>query len=78
MDPKYHVKWHQNCTSVTSCVHPFLIIGSQGGGLGPRGIWGRVQSVGQVAWVNTRPLVCGTPSAHSADAREARFFIELS
>ena len=33
--------------------------------------------MGQVAWVNTRPLVCGTPSARSADAREARFFIEF-
>ena len=31
------------------------------GGLAPRGIWGGVQGVGQVAWVNTRPLVCGSP-----------------
>ena len=46
------------------------------GGLAPRGIWGRVQGVGQVAWVNTRPLVCDSPSARSAVAREARFIGE--
>ena len=34
--------------------------------------------MGGVAWVNTRPLVCGTPFARSADAREARFFIEFT
>ena len=47
-----------------------------GEGLGPRGIWGRVQGVGQVASVNTRPLVCDSPSARSAVAREARFIGE--
>ena len=30
-----------------------------------------------MGWVNIRPLVCGTPSARSADAREARFSIEF-
>ena len=30
-------------------------------GLGPRGIWGLVQGVGLMGWVNTRPQVCGTP-----------------
>ena len=41
-------------------------------------IWGRVQGVGQVAWINTRPLICGSPSARSADVREARFICELT
>ena len=44
--------------------------------LAPRGFWGRVQSVGLIDWVNTRPMVRGTPSARSADAREARFIGE--
>ena len=30
-----------------------------------------------MGWVNTRPLVCGTPSARSATTYEARFFIEF-
>ena len=38
---------------------------------------GRVQGVELMGWVNTRPLVCGTPSARSADAREVRFPIEF-
>ena len=38
---------------------------------------GRVQGVGLISWVNRRPLVCLAPSARSADAREARFFVEL-
>ena len=46
--------------------------------LAPRGFWGRVQGVGLMGWVNTRPMVCDTPSARSADAREARFIGELS
>ena len=45
--------------------------------LAPRGVWGRVQGVGLIGWVNTRPMVCGTPSARSADAREARFIGEF-
>ena len=44
--------------------------------LAPRGFWGRVQGVGLIDWVNTRPMVRGTPSARSADAREARFIGE--
>ena len=44
--------------------------------LAPRGFWGRVQGVGLIGWVNTRPMVRGTPSARSADAREARFISE--
>ena len=44
---------------------------------GPRGIWGRVQGVGLVQGVTRSGLVCGTPSARSADAREARFIGEL-
>ena len=46
--------------------------------LAPRGFWGRVQGVGLIGWVNTRPMVRGTPSARSADAREARFIGEYS
>ena len=53
--------------------HPFLIIGSQGGGLGSRGIWGWVQSVGQVAWVNSRPLVCDTPYGMASGGQEEPF-----
>ena len=34
---------------------------------------GRVQGVELMEWANTRPLVCGTPSARSKDAREARY-----
>ena len=45
--------------------------------LGPRGIWGRVQGLKLTGWVNIKPLVCGSPSARSADARKARFSIEL-
>ena len=45
--------------------------------LAPRGFWGRVQGVGLIDWVNTRPMVRGTPSARSADAREARFIGEF-
>ena len=45
--------------------------------LAPRGFWGRVQGVGLIDWVNTRPMVRGTPSARSADAREVRFLVEL-
>ena len=39
---------------------------------------GRVEGVGLISWVNTRPLVCLAPSARSADAREARFFGEIT
>ena len=45
--------------------------------LAPKGFWGRVQGVGLIDWVNTRPMVRGTPSARSADAREARFIGEF-
>ena len=44
---------------------------------GPRGIWGRVQGVGLVQRVTRSGLVCDSPSARSADAREARFLVEL-
>ena len=37
---------------------------------------GWVEGVGLISWVNTRPLACLTPSARSADAREARFYGE--
>ena len=47
-------------------------------GPGPRGIWGRVQGVGLVQGVTRSGLVCDTPSARSADAREARFLVESS
>ena len=53
--------------------NPFLIIESWGGGLGPRGIWGGVQGVGQVAWVNTRPLVCDTPYGMASGGQEEPF-----
>ena len=45
--------------------------------LGPRGIWGRVHGVGLVQGVTRSGLVCDTPSARSADAREARFLVEF-
>ena len=38
-------------------------------GLASRGIWGQVQGVTLIGLVNTRPMVCDTPSARSADAR---------
>ena len=44
---------------------------------GPRGIWGRVQGVGLVQRVTRSGLVCDSPSARSADAREARFLVEF-
>ena len=44
---------------------------------GPRGIWGRVQGVGLVQGVTRSGLVCDSPSARSADAREARSLVEL-
>ena len=47
------------------------------GGLAPRGFWERVQGVGLIVWVNTRPMVCDSPSARSAVAREARFIGEF-
>ena len=37
--------------------YPYLIIGLEDGVLGPGGIRGRVQGVGQIVWVNTRPMV---------------------
>ena len=46
--------------------------------LGPRGIWGRVHGVGLVQGVTRSGLVCDSPSARSADAREARFLVELN
>ena len=46
------------------------------GGLAPGGFWERVQGVGLIVWVNTRPMVCDSPSARSAVAREARFIGE--
>ena len=46
-------------------------------GLAPRGIWGWVQGVGLVQGVARSGLVCYTPSARSADAREARFLVEF-
>ena len=46
------------------------------GGLAPRGFWEWVQGVGLIVWVNTRPMVCDSPSARSAVAREARFICE--
>ena len=45
--------------------------------LGTRGIWGRVHGVGLVQGVTRSGLVCDSPSARSADAREARFLVEL-
>ena len=45
-------------------------------GPGPRGIWGRVRGVGLVQGVTRSGLVCDSPSARSAVAREARFSIE--
>ena len=48
------------------------------GGLAPGGFWERVQGVGLIVWVNTRPLVCDSPSARGAVAREARFIGELT
>ena len=45
--------------------------------LGPRGIWGLVHGVGLVQGVTRSGLVCDSPSARSADAREARFLVEL-
>ena len=48
------------------------------GRLAPGGFWERVQGVGLIVWVNTRPMVCDSPSARSAVAREARFIGELS
>ena len=44
--------------------------------MGPGGIWGQVQDVGQVPWVNTRPLICWSLSARSSDASEAHFIGE--
>ena len=44
---------------------------------GLRSSWGRVQGVVLVQGVTRSGLVCDTPSARSADAREARFFIEF-
>ena len=37
------------------------------------GLSGRVQCVGLMSWVNTRPLICLASPARSANAREARF-----
>ena len=42
-------------------------------GLGPRGIWGLVQGVGLMGWVNTRPLVCGTPYGMASGGQEEPF-----
>ena len=41
------------------------------------GLSGRVQCVGLMSWVNTRPLICLAPSARSAYVREARFYGEF-
>ena len=38
---------------------------------------GRVEGVGLISWVNTRPLAYLAPSARSADARKARFYGEF-
>ena len=46
--------------------------------LEPGGIWGRVQRVGLVPGVNTRPLIWEAPSTQSAVARRARFFSEYN
>ena len=37
------------------------------------GIWGRVQIVGQLAWVNTRPLVCDSPYGMASRGQEEPF-----
>ena len=42
------------------------------------GLSGRVQCVGLMSWVNTRPLICLASPARSADARQARFSGELA
>ena len=83
---KYVHSWRGKCKSLrdyvllsftqltsSSIVNPFLIIESWGGGLGPRGIWGGVQGVGQVAWVNTRPLVCDSPYGKASGGQEEPF-----
>ena len=56
--------------------YPFLIKFDGDGGTSPW-FWGRVQGVGLIGWVNTRPMVCDSPSAHSVDARGARFIGEF-
>ena len=45
--------------------------------LAPGAFKARYRCLGLVHGVNTRPLVCHSPSACSAVAREARFFVEL-
>ena len=45
-------------------------------GLAPRGVRGQVQGVGLVQGLTRSGLVGGSPSARSADAREARFLVE--
>ena len=42
-------------------------------GLAPRAIWGQVQGVGQVAWVNTRPLICQSPHGMASGGQEEPF-----
>ena len=41
-----------------------------------RDLWGRVQGVGLMRWVNTVPMALAIPSAHGADTRQARFISE--
>ena len=59
-----------------SSVNPYLIIDWGPDESQEWGLSGRVQYVGLMSWVNTRPLICLASPARSADAREARFYGE--
>ena len=41
--------------------------------LATRGIWGRVQGVEQMGWVNTRPLICQSPCGMASGGQEEPF-----
>ena len=50
--------------SPTLVQYPYLILEWElEVGSGGRDIWGQVQGVDQVAWINTRALICWTPPA---------------
>ena len=70
---QFSLIYQKLCEFAEGKTHPFLIIESWGGGLGPRGIRGRVQGVGLMSCVNTRPLVCGTPHGTASGDQEKPF-----
>ena len=54
-------------------LYHYIMDGSKRGEIAPRGIRSQVQGVGQIGWVNTRPLICRAPYGMASRGQEEPF-----